>query len=258
MKAKAKLVIGNWKMNPTTLVDAKRTFTTFKKQRRTDTGVTTVLCPPMPFIDALKKTYTGTKVFFGAQDVSWRSEGAHTGEVGTQMLQSIGVRFVIVGHSERRAQGETDEIVTEKARVALTAGLHTVLCIGETTRDSQGHYLRVLKEQMNESLRSITKPMLKKLIIAYEPVWAIGEGNQAMTTHDLHQMVLFIKKHLIEHYGRSSADAISIIYGGSVDDANAHQIVYESGVDGLLVGRNSLNPYVFSKIISEVARKPKK
>jgi triosephosphate isomerase (TIM) len=258
MKARTKLVIGNWKMNPATLVEAKRMFATFKKQRRIDTGVTTVICPPTPFIESLKKSYTGNKVFFGAQDVSFQPAGSHTGEVSTGMIQSVGARFVIVGHSERRARGESDEIVTEKARAALTAGLHTILCIGETTRDSQGNYLRILKEQINNSLQSITKPMLKNLILAYEPVWAIGEGQQAMTTHDLHQMLLFIKKHLIEHYGRVAGEAISVIYGGSVDDTNAHAIVYDSGVDGLLVGRSSLNPHIFSKIISEVARKPKK
>jgi len=256
MATPKKIVIGNWKMYPSTLTEAKRTFTTFKKQKRTDTGVTTVICPPVLFLDALKKSYTGSKIFFGGQDVFWQDEGAYTGDISTSMLQSVGARFVLVGHSERRARGDSDEIVTQKAKAALTAGMHTVLCIGETTRDSQGHYLRALKDQISNSLRSITKPMLKKLLIAYEPVWAIGEGHAAMTTHDLHQTLLFIKKQLIEMYGRTPAESIAILYGGSVDETNAHDIVYESGVDGLLVGRKSLNPYAFSTIISEVARKP--
>lgn len=256
MAKATKLIVGNWKMFPTTLLEAKKLFTTFKKQRRNDTGVTTVLCPPMPFIEPLKKSYTGTKLFFGAQDVFWQPEGAYTGEVSAQMLTSVGARFVIVGHSERRALGENDEMVTQKVGAALNAGLHTILCIGETTRDSQGHYLRVLREQITGSLRAVTKVQLKKLIIAYEPVWAIGEGNQAMTTHDLHQMLLFIKKQLIELYGKNVADGVPVLYGGSVDETNAHSIVYDSGVDGLLVGRKSLNPYAFSSIISEVSRKP--
>lgn len=258
MAKASKLVIGNWKMYPTTITEAKKTFATFKRQRRSDTGVTTVLCPPFPFIEALKKSYTGTKIFFGAQDVFWQEEGAYTGEVSTSMLQSVGARFVIVGHSERRTRGEQDEMVTQKVRAVLDAGMHAVLCIGEATRDSQGNYLRVLRDQIAGSLRNVTRTQIKKLIIAYEPVWAIGEGNQAMSTHDLHQTLLFIKKQLIEHYGKSSAEQIPVLYGGSVDETNAHAIVYESGVDGLLVGRKSLNPYAFSSIISEVARKPAK
>lgn len=256
MAKASKLVIGNWKMFPQTLKEAKQTFTTFKRQRRNDTGVTVVICPPLPFLESLKKSYTGTKLFFGAQDVFWQPEGAYTGEVSTEMLKSVGARFVIVGHSERRVRGENEEVVTQKAKAALDAGLHTIICIGETTRDSQGHYLRALRDQINGSLRAITKAQLKKLIIAYEPVWAIGEGNQAMTTHDLHQMLLYIKKQLIELYGKSAADSVPVVYGGSVDETNAHAIVYDSGVDGLLVGRKSLNPYTFSTIITEVARKP--
>lgn len=256
MAKATKLVIGNWKMFPTTILEAKKMFTTFKKQRRNDVGVTTVICPPLPFLEPLKKSYTGTKIFFGAQDVFWHTEGAYTGEVSADMLKSVGARFVLVGHSERRALGENDEMVTQKVRASLEAGLHTVLCIGETTRDSQGHYLRVLRDQIAGSLRAVSKAQLKKLIIAYEPVWAIGEGNQAMTTHDLHQMLLFIKKQLIELYGKTLADSVPILYGGSVDETNAHSIVYDSGVDGLLVGRKSLNPFTFSTIISEVSRKP--
>jgi len=257
MTTQTKLIIGNWKMYPATLAEAKRMFTAFKKQKRTDPGVTTVICPPLPFLEALKKSYTGSKIFFGAQDVFWQPEGAYTGDVSISMIQSVGARFVIVGHSERRARGEGDEVVTQKARASLEAGMHVILCIGETTRDSQGHYLRVLKDQITQSIRGITKPLLKKLIIAYEPVWAIGEGHEAMTTHDLHQMLLFIKKQLIELYGRPAGEIIPILYGGSVDETNAHSIVYDSGVDGLLVGRKSLNPYAFSSIITEVSRKPR-
>lgn len=256
MAKATKLIIGNWKMFPETLTEAKRTFATFKRQKRSDTGVTTVFCPPFPFIAPLKETYRGTKLFFGAQDVFWQHDGAYTGEVSVGMLKSVGARFVLVGHSERRALGETDEVVSQKLRTALDGDLHAVLCIGEGTRDSHGAYLRILKEQIAGSLRTVTGSMLKKLIIAYEPVWAIGDGHHAMSTHDIHQTLLFIKKQLAEHYGQKAGFAIPVLYGGSVDETNAHSIVYESGVDGLLVGRKSLNPYEFSTIISEVARKP--
>ncbi|MEY2641108.1 MAG: hypothetical protein RL150_501 [Candidatus Parcubacteria bacterium] len=258
MAKATKLIIGNWKMFPETITEAQRIFTTFKRQKRIDAGVTTVFCPPFPFIAPLKRTYTGTKIFFGAQDVFWQKEGAYTGEVSVGMLKSLGVRFVIVGHSERRALGESDEAVSQKLRAALDGDMHTVLCIGEGTRDSHGTYLRVLREQITGSLRTVTGSMLKKLIIAYEPVWAIGEGKQAMSTHDIHQTMLFIKKQLAEHYGQKAGFAVPILYGGSVDETNAHAIVHESGVDGLLVGRKSLNPYEFSIIINEVSRKPVK
>ncbi len=255
MSARKKLVIGNWKMNPNTLVEAKRIFTSFKKTKRNDKGTTVVFCPPFPFINDLHKSYTGSKIFFGAQDLYWKESGSFTGEVSAKMLQSVGARFVIVGHSERRAMGENDSLVAQKLLFALQAGFHAVLCIGEPTRDIHGKYLHTLKEQIFSAIENIDEKLLKKLVIAYEPVWAIGEGNKAIDTHDLYQTILFVKKQLIEKYDRKTGESISVLYGGSVDSENAFALVQEGGVDGFLVGRNSLNPFEFADIISETSRK---
>lgn len=242
-------------MNPQTITEAKKIFTTFKKTKKDDKNVTVVFCPPFPFISEIHKSYTGSKIFFGAQDVFWKEEGSFTGEISVKMLQSVGSRFVIVGHSERRALGENEQLVSEKLSAVLKSGIHAVLCIGEPTRDIHGKYLQILKEQIFTALENLETASLKKLIIAYEPVWAIGEGNHAIDTHDLYQTILFIKKQIIERYDRKIGESISILYGGSVDSENAYQLMQEGGVDGFLVGRNSLNPFEFAKIISETARK---
>lgn len=255
MSVRKKIVIGNWKMNPQTLVEAKRTFSTFKKTKKDDKNVTVVFCPPFPFISELSKSYTGSKIFFGAQDVFWKEEGSYTGEVSAKMLKSIGARFVIVGHSERRSMGENDSLIAEKVGSALSSGLHTILCVGESTRDIHGKYLHILRDQIFSSLEKVDSKQIKNLIIAYEPVWAIGEGNSAIDNHDLHQTILYIRKQLIEKYGRKISESISIVYGGSVDAENSFGLINEGGVDGFLVGRNSLNAYEFADIVSQTARK---
>lgn len=255
MSSRKKIVIANWKMNPTTLLEAKKNFNIFKKIKKNDLSVTTVICPPFVFINELHKSYTGNKIFFGAQDVFWQKEGAYTGEISIDMLKSVGVRFVIVGHSERRSLGENDVMISHKINTVLNSGLHAILCIGEGVRDIQGKYLLTIKEQILNALENVESDKIKRLIIAYEPIWAIGSGNHAIDTHDLNQTILFIKKQIIEKYGRSIGEKISIIYGGSVDSENAFELISKGGVDGFLVGRSSLNSYEFSKIISETSRK---
>lgn len=258
MSARKKIVIANWKMNPQTLLEAKRNFSIFKKLKRDDSGVTVVFCPPFIYLNELYKSYTGSKIFFGAQDVFWQNEGAYTGEVGVKMLQNVGARFVIVGHSERRALGENETMIAQKLSAILNSGMHAILCIGEGVRDIHGNYLHTIKEQILSALENIDKKLLKRLIIAYEPIWTIGAGHEAIDNHELHQMILFIRKQLIEKFDRKIGDDISVIYGGSVDSDNAADLVVNGGVDGFLVGRNSLNPHEFSKIISEVGKKRKK
>lgn len=258
MASLKKLVIGNWKMHPETLAEAKHTFNTLKKKKLKDTGVTIVVCPPSIYLNDISKLYLGNKIFFGVQNLFWKDEGSFTGEIGPKMVKNLGARFAIIGHSERRALGENDEMVAQKTKASLSSDLHTILCIGEPARDSHGNYLRFIRDQINNSLHGVNKSLLKKLIIAYEPIWAIGKGHRAMETHEIHQMVLFIKKQLIVSYGKKIGENISIVYGGSTDSENVHNIVYEGGVDGVLVGRNSLNPHEFAEMIAEVSRRPKR
>lgn len=250
----SKLIIGNWKMYPDSIVEAKKIFSIFKRQRHQNKGITTVICPPALYLNELKRLYTGDKIFFGAQNCFLQSEGPHTGEISAEMIINLRCRFVILGHSERRAMGESDILIAKKVKHALKAGLHVVLCVGENERDESGEYLRFVDNQLRESLDGIPRDLTKRLIIAYEPVWAIGKGKKAMEERDIEQMRLFILKHLIKKYGRKTGESIPIIYGGSADSDNAHLIVSQSGVDGLLVGRKSLDPFEFSRIIDAVSR----
>lgn len=261
---KIKLVVANWKMAPRTLLEAKKTFTTYKKfmlrrgyagqAKNSDKGVTVVFCPPFQYIRDLKKDYKGNKIFFGAQDIFYEKEGAYTGEISGDMIKDLGARFVIVGHSERRALGETNEIISKKLKTSLEFGFHTILCIGEKERDFEGNYLKELSQQISGSLSNISPSLVKNLIIAYEPVWAVGEGHTAMDFKEMHFISLFIKKQLMKIFNKKNVKEISIIYGGSVDCENAGSFIKEGEIDGLLVGRASLNPYEFSKIVSNVSK----
>lgn len=258
---KAKLVVANWKMNPSTLKETKKTFSDFKKEfnklgkkKPGIKNVTTVFCPPVQYIADLKKNYTGQKIFFGAQDVFYEHEGEFTGQISPEMIKDQGGRFVIVGHSEKRELGETNQIVSKKVLTSLKSGFHTILCVGEKERDHEGNYLKNLSKEIKESLENVPANLLKNLIVAYEPVWAIGEGNRSMDPEEMHFMSLFIKKQIIKIYGRNSANKISVLYGGSVNSDNVADFIKSEGVDGVLVGRASLNPFEFAKIISETSK----
>jgi triosephosphate isomerase (TIM) len=170
------------------------------------------------------------------------------------MIKDMGARFVIVGHSERRMLGEANSVIANKVKNSLEFGFHTILCIGEKQRDFDGSYLNEIKNQITQSLVEIPKNAFNKLIIAYEPVWAIGAGQKAIDAKEMHFVSLFIKKQLIKLFGKKIANEISIIYGGSVDAENAGVFIKESDIEGLLVGRASLNPYEFAKIITNVSK----
>jgi triosephosphate isomerase len=242
-------------MNPRSRDEAKKLFQTITRKKITAKNVTVVVCPPFLYISELAKGYKGTKIFFGAQDVSFEKEGAFTGEVSVAQLQDSKVRFSIIGHSERRAMGETNELVSKKVKFALASGMHAVLCVGETTRDEEGTHLKFIEEQLKESLAGISKKMISRLVVAYEPVWAIGKGHSAMMPEDISRMTLFIRKILVDIYGRNVAQEMSVIYGGSADADNAQDIVANGHVDGLLVGRQSLNADAFVGTINSISNK---
>ena len=144
--------------------------------------------------------------------------------------------------------------MSKKAAAALKAGLTVIVCIGERERDERGAYLGFLKEQIAGSLKGVSRKFVENIVVAYEPVWAIGKGKEAMTAHDLHQMTIFIRKHLIEVYNAVTASSIPILYGGSVDSENASSLITDGEVDGLLVGRESLNPENFAKIVKAISK----
>ncbi|MCK9344659.1 MAG: triose-phosphate isomerase [Candidatus Pacebacteria bacterium] len=248
MKTK-KLIIGNWKMFPVNAKDAKAKFVAIKKVASTLRNVQTVICPPFVYVSDLKKLVTGHRCVVGAQNSWYENEGAFTGEVSPAMLSSLGVESVIVGHSERRANGETDDVVSKKVAAAIKAGLTVVLCVGERERDQDGDYMKLISNQLKSALQGVQKKDFNKLVIAYEPVWAIGKhAVRAASTDDALEISILIRKTFADMCGKDGS-CVPILYGGSVDAKNAWEFLLKSQVDGLLVGRASLDPKVFAEIL---------
>ncbi len=245
-----KIIAGNWKMNPVTLKDVKATFTEIKRSVGSVRGVSVLICPPFVYLPELKRLSLGGKVEIGAQDAHFVDQGAQTGGVSAYMIRDLGIKTVIIGHSERRAGGDTDEIVNKKILTALTAGLRVILCIGEAVRDDKCHYLNTLQEQLEKDLIGFPIKLADRLIIAYEPVWAIGKNATRVETPDgfLHNKI-FIRKVLAGIVGRKKALSVPVLYGGSANATNAGDFLSVGQADGLLVGRDSLNPKNFAEII---------
>lgn len=164
------------------------------------------------------------------------------------MLNDLGVTYVIVGHSERRMRGETDELISKKVNVLLEAGMNTILCVGEKERSENGAHLDFLKEQIKNSLNKVSKKNISKLIVAYEPVWAIG-AKEAMSPENIYEMTIFVRKVLSDIYGHDQAISTPVLYGGSVNFRNALDIFVKGQVDGLLVGRESVNSDGFTELL---------
>jgi len=182
------------------------------------------------------------KIGIGAQNCFKDDEGAYTGETSPKALVALGARYVILGHSERRALGETDKIIAEKVIGAIRNKLTVILCIGEHERDQHGSHFGEVSEQLRKSLSGFPKSEVKKLIVAYEPIWAIGvKAKRAATPADNREMSILIRRYLAEYFGKKAAFTIPILYGGSADDQNALGFLTEGGADGFLLGRASLD-----------------
>jgi triosephosphate isomerase len=246
------LVIGNWKMNPQTDAMAKRLATDIKKTLAHAEGVEVVVAPPAIYIPIVESVRNSKKSFLvGAQNVHTETIGAFTGEISIPMLKSFDVRYVIVGHSERRKAGETDVDVNAKMTAIIKSGLTAVVCVGEAKRDHGAQYLGLIEMQIRDAVKGLSRAKLGNLVIAYEPVWAIGTGNTA-TPEDVHEMKLFIEKTLTDLYGRNYAQKVRILYGGSVNPKNAGEIMHDGKVDGFLVGGASLSAKDFGSIVTAV------
>lgn len=246
-----KIVIANWKMNPSSLKEAEKLFTDIKKSLYFVKKTEIVICPPFLYLEKLK--FIGShvkKISLGAQNLFWKEIGPFTGEVSGEMLYNLGVKYVILGHSERRVIGENNNDVNKKIKSALSAGLRPILCTGENIRDENHEYLNFVKVQIEECLNGISKDSISKVIIAYEPVWAIGkEAPHPATPEEFREMNIFIKKILSDKFGVKEISKVRIIYGGSVDEKNVEGFIKDGQADGFLPGRASLDPKKFSKII---------
>ncbi len=240
-------MIANWKATPDSLKVALKNISLISKM--SSPGVSKIICAPFVFVPLIKSK----SLIMGAQDVSLFTEGAHTGEVTAKMLASIGVKYVILGHSERRKMGEDREIIKEKITRALSAGISPVVCIGEKDRDSDGEFFGLLREELHALFKSVPKKNLSKIVIAYEPIWAISTENKgAIDPNVLRETLVFIRKIMHDIVGNKEASKIKIIYGGSVDHKNAKEIIKEGGAEGFLVGKASQNPALFEKLLKSL------
>ena len=243
-----KVIAGNWKMNmlPNEAIDFITEFAPLVK----DTKHEVILCVPYTDLFYALLHVQNTNIKIGAQNMHWEEKGAYTGEVSAQMLKSIGVEYVIIGHSERRQYfAETDETVNKKIKSALANDLKPIVCVGETLEQrEQGVTEKIITTQVEKALEGISAENLNKIIIAYEPIWAIGTGKTA-TKEDANDTIKQIRKKIAEIYGQNEAERVIIQYGGSVKSSNAKELFEMSDIDGGLVGGASLKAEEFSKIV---------
>lgn len=246
------LIVANWKAYVEDLKKAKKLLTTSKRLARTMKSLI-VLAPPSPILGTLSM-HNKSKVAFAAQDISQTTGGAKTGEATAGSYAAIGVTYAILGHSERRAFGDTEKIVAEKIAHALAHGITPILCVGELERDGEGRYLSYVREELTSAIGSLMPKERAKVIVAYEPLWAIGKtAAEAIQSTDLAEMVLYIRKVLAELLpGKSSRHAL-VLYGGSVEPGNIRELAATSNVDGFLVGHASVDPVEFSLLVKQLA-----
>lgn len=247
------LIVANWKAYVEDGAKVKKLFAASRKLAHA-TGCDIVLAPPAPFLGALALR-NKSSVAFAAQDISRTTGGAKTGEITAQAYLAGGAAYAIIGHSERRSAGDTDDIVAEKLAHALAHGLTPILCVGETERDGEGRYLAVVREELTRAIEPLAPKERAKVIVAYEPLWAINKNAAAVIEpNDLAEMVLYIRKVLAELLpGKSSAHSF-VLYGGSVEPENIRDIAAGSSVDGFLVGHASVDPHTFTLLVRQLAQ----
>ena len=248
------LIAGNWKMFKT-VSETVAFVTDLRDLVKAAAGVDIVVAPPFTAVHAAANAARGTSIAVAAQDLYWEREGAFTGEVSPAMIREAGAAYAIVGHSERRRLfGETDAIVNRKTLAAIGAGLTPIVCIGETLDERErGEMLAVLDRQIKDGLDQLTAEQIGVLVVAYEPVWAIGTGRTA-TAGQAGEAHAHIRKRLRQWFGGGAADACRILYGGSVKPDNIRELIAEEDVDGALVGGASLDVRSFADIVMRAGR----
>jgi len=247
-------IAGNWKMNMT-ISEASELVKTVLEKSRDMTEAEIVIIPPFTALYATKKVLQGSSIHIGAQNLFWEDSGAFTGEISPTMLKDAGCTYVVIGHSERRQYfGETNETVNKKIKSALFHKLVPIMCIGESLGErKKGETIRKVETQITEGLRNFNRKEVSRIVIAYEPLWAIGTGltaapSQAQEVHS------FIRNKLSEKYGNETGFCAIILYGGSVKPANAFSLLREKDIDGALVGGASLKAESFIEIIKEALK----
>ncbi|MCC5910296.1 MAG: triose-phosphate isomerase [Clostridiaceae bacterium] len=243
------IIAGNWKMN-NTIEDAVKLANELKEEAN-KTDVKVVICCPFTVLADVRKAVEGSKIKLGAQNMHWEDNGAYTGEISADMLTEQGVEYVIIGHSERRQYfNETDETVNKKIKKALEKDLIPILCVGETLEEKESNTTNeIVKRQTVKAFEGVEAEDAKKIVIAYEPIWAIGTGKTA-SPEDANDVIAYIRNVVKETYSEEVSEVVAIQYGGSVKAANATEIMNQEDIDGALVGGASLKAEEFSAIIN--------
>ncbi|MEI6515835.1 MAG: triose-phosphate isomerase [bacterium] len=244
-----KIIAGNWKMNKLT-ADAAALASALKAKLADRTDVEVVICPTFTVLKTVGDVVAGTQVKLGAQNMHWEKDGAFTGEISADMLRDVGCQYVILGHSERRQFfGETDGGVNRKVKVALAANLTPIVCVGETLEEREANKTEdVVTTQVTKSLAGLDETSFRRIVVAYEPVWAIGTGRTA-TPAQAQEVHALIRKVLAKMCNPGAAQAVRIQYGGSMKPANARELMSQPDIDGGLIGGAALDAASFISIV---------
>lgn len=245
-----RIIAGNWKMNKT-LVEARALAETVKKAVGKVTDPVVLVCPPFTALTEVAMVLKDSEIQVGGQNMHQADSGAYTGEISAQMLLTSGCSYVILGHSERRTLfSEADQVINAKTKKALSVGLIAIVCVGESLKQREaGLTEKVIEEQIMGSLDSLSIAEMKNVVIAYEPVWAIGTGRVA-TPEQAEEVHLFIRQLLTNRFDRTAADDVTILYGGSVKESNAAGLFAKKNIDGALIGGASLTAGEFAAIVT--------
>jgi len=244
------LIAGNWKMN-NNIVESLDLVKNLIQLTKNSKNVEVLVCSPFTSLYSIKQILKDTNIKLGAQNMHYDESGAYTGEISPSMLKDIGVDYVIIGHSERRQYfNETDDTVNKKLKAALKNGIKPILCVGETLEQRESKLEKeTVKRQINNAFKDIKNDDAENIVIAYEPIWAIGTGKTA-TNLEANEMATFIRDTFAKIYTKELSERVIILYGGSVKGSNASEIMEQSDIDGALVGGASLKAEEFIKIIN--------
>lgn len=244
------LVVANWKMNPATAREAKKLFEATKKAAEGVRKSVIVVAPPAIFLRDLSRSYHGKQISFAVQNAHPEAGGAYTGEISLAQAKDARASYVLVGHAERREMGETDEAIRTKVAGALAIKMTPILCVGEKERGKGGGHFETVREQLRAGLGAVAPSNMNRVVITYEPLWAIGASN-IMRPHDMHEMAIFIRKTVVDLCGKPG-HSVKILYGGSIDDTNVTAMLRGGDVRGFLIGRACLNAVEFATLLQAI------
>ncbi|MEK7479847.1 MAG: triose-phosphate isomerase [Patescibacteria group bacterium] len=244
------LVVANWKMNPSSFKEAKKLFEATKRAAEGAKQSAVVVAPPALYLRELAANYRGKKISFAVQHAHFEAGGAYTGELSLPQAKDAKASYVLIGHAERRAMGETNDDTQKKVAAALALKLTPILCVGEKERKHDGEHYDIVREQLRASLAGVVPQKVNRVIITYEPLWTIG-AKTAMNPRQMHEMAIFIRKTIVALHG-AVGHSTKILYGGSIDAANAGAMLRDGDVRGFLVGRASITAVEFAALLQAI------